>query len=162
MKQFQYRVGFSLITMAVTLTIAALVFVSVLPGRDAGDANKKVITGIKRLDRVEEAMRGFMAANGRRPCPADGSAAVGSAGFGQESITGGVCNITAGKGAVAERRLRFRRFRPPLYLSRGYTRNGCRLGGKRLQYRSGISGQHRHRRHSDQEEGYDGNRCQNR
>jgi sugar lactone lactonase YvrE len=95
-QHFQYRAGFSFITMAVTLTILALVFVSVLPGRDAGDANKKVITGIKRLDRVEEAMRGFMAANGRRPCPADGSAAVGSAGFGQESITGGVCNITAG------------------------------------------------------------------
>ena len=39
--------------------VAAVVLVSVLPGRDAGDTNQKIITTINKLDKVEEAMRGL-------------------------------------------------------------------------------------------------------
>src|SRR6516165_5890662 len=89
------RSGFSLITAAVVLTVAAIVFVSMLPNKSL-DQNLKIATSVSRLDRVEEAMRGFMAANGRRPCPADGSLSPSSANFGKESIAGGVCVITVG------------------------------------------------------------------
>jgi hypothetical protein len=86
--------GFSLITMAVVLTVAAIVFVSMLPNK-ANDQNQKIAASVSRLDRVEEAMRGFMAANGRRPCPA-ASQAQSNASWGKESISGGVCNIIVG------------------------------------------------------------------
>jgi DNA-binding beta-propeller fold protein YncE len=81
--------------MAVVLTVAAIVFVSMLPNK-ASDTNLKIAVSVNRLDKVEEAMRGFMAANGRRPCPADASLAQSNAGWGKESINAGVCNITAG------------------------------------------------------------------
>jgi streptogramin lyase len=92
---FGSRSGFSLITAAVVLTVAAIVFVSMLPNKSL-DQNLKIAASVNRLDRVEEAMRGFMAANGRRPCPADGSLAPNNGSWGKESINAGVCNITAG------------------------------------------------------------------
>src|SRR6516165_10173429 len=85
------RSGFSLITAAVVLTVAAIVFVSMLPNNSL-DQNLKIAASVNRLDKVEEAMRGFMAANGRRPCPADGSLAPTNGSWGKESISAGVCN----------------------------------------------------------------------
>jgi hypothetical protein len=41
--------GFSLIAAAIGLTVAALVMVSVLPGKDVGGFNKKAATSISRL-----------------------------------------------------------------------------------------------------------------
>jgi hypothetical protein len=90
------KAGFSLVFISILLTAAALLFVSFLPGKKAGDVNYKLITNERKLEKVEEATRGFMAANGRRPCPADGQYGLGSPNFGVESISGGVCNITAG------------------------------------------------------------------
>jgi FG-GAP repeat len=63
--------GFSLIWAAVGLTAAAMVMVSILPGKDTGGFNKKAANSIQRLSTVEQAMVGFMALNGRLPCPAD-------------------------------------------------------------------------------------------
>ena len=45
----------------------------------------------RRLEKVEEAMRSFMAFNGRRPCPADGSSVPGMATFGAEAGSAGAC-----------------------------------------------------------------------
>src|SRR4051812_27713227 len=56
--------GFTLIWMSILMTAAALVFVSVLPGKDAGDPSLKTISNIYRLNKVEDAMRAFMAFNG--------------------------------------------------------------------------------------------------
>jgi hypothetical protein len=83
------RSGVSLIFVSVLLTVAAVIFVAFLPGRDAGDRNRKNLDTVKKLEKVEEAMRGFMAFNGRRPCPADGSSALGTASFGKETDTQG-------------------------------------------------------------------------
>lgn len=71
--------------------VAALIFVSVLPGQDAGDYNQKVISDVQKLQRVEEAMRSFMAAHGRRPCPADGQYPLGNQYFGAEAANPGSC-----------------------------------------------------------------------
>ncbi len=83
--------GFSLITISVLLTVASLVFVSVLPGQESGDVNQKILSNDKRLARVEEAMRSFMATNGRRPCPADGQYAENTTYFGIEAGKPGIC-----------------------------------------------------------------------
>jgi len=90
--------GFSLIVVSVLLTVAALVFASLLPGMEAGDANQKTLNNDKKLERVEEAMRSFMATNGRRPCPADGQYAEGSKYFGVEAANPGYINSTTNPG----------------------------------------------------------------
>ncbi len=90
----QRQGGFSLITMSIILTVAALIFASFLPGREAGDTNAKTIANEQKLEKVEEAMRSFMAFNGRRPCPADGQYAEGTANFGLEAANPGVCEVS--------------------------------------------------------------------
>src|SRR5438034_736460 len=77
--------GFSLIFMSIFITAAVMVFVSFLPGREAGDTNQKTTNNVHKLERIEEAMRGFMAMYGRRPCPADGQYAENTANFGLEA-----------------------------------------------------------------------------
>jgi hypothetical protein len=91
--------GFSLIQVSLILTAGALVMVSLLPGQDAGDYNRKVINNVRELEAVEEAMKGFMAAHGRRPCPADGDYDVDTANFGREAANPGDC--TGGTPAVS-------------------------------------------------------------
>src|SRR5262245_6821674 len=88
--------GFSLVTASVVLTVAALVFVSMLPGKGVSDINQRIITNEKKLEKVEESMRSFMAVSGRRPCPADGAQATGTANFGKEAATPGTCTVTSG------------------------------------------------------------------
>jgi hypothetical protein len=83
--------GFSLIAVSILLTVAALVFASMLPGIEAGDTNQKTLNNGRKLERIEEAMRSFMATNGRRPCPADGQYAENTAYFGIEAGTPGIC-----------------------------------------------------------------------
>ena len=57
-----------------------------------GDKNQKNIDNTRKLERVEEAMRSFMAFNGRRPCPAQGSYKPGDANFlGVEASIAGTC-----------------------------------------------------------------------
>jgi len=85
------RAGFSLIFVAILLTVAALIMVSFLPGREAGDNTKKAASSVQKLEKVEEAMRGFMASHGRRPCPAQGSYQLGQANFGLEAANPGSC-----------------------------------------------------------------------
>jgi hypothetical protein len=87
----QYEEGFALIFMSILITVAALIFVSFLPGQEAGDMNQKMITDTEKLEKVEEAMRGFMAANCRRPCPADGQYSENTPYFGHEAANPGGC-----------------------------------------------------------------------
>src|SRR5579863_9702527 len=83
--------GFSLIFMSLFLTAAAIVMVSYLPGKEAGDYNAKTIDDVHKLETVEEAMRSFMVFNRRRPCPADGQYAITSSNFGKEASNAGGC-----------------------------------------------------------------------
>jgi FG-GAP repeat len=83
------KTGFSLIMVSILLTVAALIFVSVLPG--GLDVNQRTINNTKRLEKIEEGMRSFMAAHQRRPCPADGQYDVNTANFGLEAANPGNC-----------------------------------------------------------------------
>jgi hypothetical protein len=83
--------GFSLIAISILLTVAALVFASLLPGQQGAESIQKTLNNGKKLERIEEAMRSFMATNGRRPCPADGQYAENTANFGKEAATPGTC-----------------------------------------------------------------------
>jgi hypothetical protein len=85
------QAGFSLIFMSIFITAAMMVFVAFLPGREAGDINIKTSNNVHKLERVEQAMRGFMAMYGRRPCPADGQYAENTTNFGLEAATPGTC-----------------------------------------------------------------------
>ncbi|MDE3016885.1 MAG: FG-GAP repeat protein [Pseudomonadota bacterium] len=85
------RDGFSLIMVSILITAAAILLASMLPGSDAGDYNAKTISDVRKIERIEEATRAFMAFNGRRPCPADGQYAVGNIYFGVEGAIPGTC-----------------------------------------------------------------------
>lgn len=73
------------------MTVAALVMVSVLPGQEAGNSLRKSATTVERMMKIERATTGFMAAYGRRPCPADGQYGVDTANFGIEAANPGTC-----------------------------------------------------------------------
>jgi hypothetical protein len=79
--------GFSLVTLSVILTAASIVMASMLPGKDAGDVNAKTLRSTQRMQVIENAMRGFMANNLRRPCPANPQYAPGTANFGIEAAS---------------------------------------------------------------------------
>jgi hypothetical protein len=85
------QAGFSLLWASILLAVGALVMVSVLPGQDAGDTGKKQVATIQKLQKVEDAMRAFMAFNGRRPCPADGRYDISDTNFGIEAANPGSC-----------------------------------------------------------------------
>ena len=75
--------------VSVLLTVAAVIMVSFLPGQEAGSYSHKAITTVERLAKIEAATQGFMAAYGRRPCPADGQYDVDNANFGVAAATPG-------------------------------------------------------------------------
>jgi type II secretory pathway pseudopilin PulG len=86
------RQGFSLIQVSVLIAVAGIILASVLPGGSLGsDAEKERITR-EKMEKIEAATQSFMAANLRRPCPADGTLAAGSANFGKEDSTPGRCS----------------------------------------------------------------------
>ena len=69
--------------------MAAVVLASLLPA--SRDNNQKITDSINRLNKVEDGMQRFMAAHGRRPCPADGQYDVNNANFGIEAANPGAC-----------------------------------------------------------------------
>src|SRR4051812_6301816 len=83
--------GFNLITVSIILTAAAVALAAALPGQKAGDSNQKTLTSLQKLEAVEKSMQGFILANGRRPCPADGQYSINNAKFGIEAATPGTC-----------------------------------------------------------------------
>jgi hypothetical protein len=83
--------GFSLVQVSLMIAVAGIVMVSVLPGGQVGSDNEKILVTRQRMNKIEEAMRAFMARDYRRPCPADGSIAFDTANFGVEADNNGVC-----------------------------------------------------------------------
>ena len=77
--------------LSVILLVGAIVYASVLAGGCAGDPVLKSSDTVTKLSKVEQAMVGFMARNGRRPCPADGQYDVNTANFGKEAANQGSC-----------------------------------------------------------------------
>jgi len=88
--------GFSLIELAVVLTLIGILLGGVFGVlTDYVAAENRDITAA-RLEAVEEALVLFVSRNKRLPCPADGTAAEGTAQDGREQPDGGGETCTAG------------------------------------------------------------------
>lgn len=84
--------GFSLIQVSMLVAVAGILLASVIPGGDLGSSIEKDLITKDKMEKIEEATKNFMAANLRRPCPADGTLAIGTANFGLEDTTSGRCS----------------------------------------------------------------------
>src|SRR5690606_31917220 len=83
--------GFTLIELAVSLMIIALVLGMLVVPLGTQLDQQRIAETQKQLDYVREALLGFAIANGRLPCPAVGATPTGTAGAGLENRTGGAC-----------------------------------------------------------------------
>src|SRR6266849_5991488 len=76
--------GFSLVELAVALAIIALLLAGALIPLSTQIEVRNVADTRRAMESIREAIVGFAQANGRLPCPADGSIAAGAAGAGTE------------------------------------------------------------------------------
>jgi len=86
--------GFSLVELAVVMMIVALLLAAALiPFSTQIDLRSQADTQ-RTLDSIKEAVIGFAQANGRLPCPANGTAPPGAVGTGSEALSGTIPNTT--------------------------------------------------------------------
>lgn len=96
MRSYARRQGFTLVELAVVVTIFALLLsILVIPLSTQMD-QQRIGETERQLSSVREALVGFAIANGRLPCPANGALAVGAAGAGTENRTGSACTAAEG------------------------------------------------------------------
>jgi len=76
--------GFSLTELSISLAIIALLAGSALSVMISSDFHVKKAETRSKLDRIEEALAGYVQTNHRLPCPADGTLASTHASFGLE------------------------------------------------------------------------------
>jgi len=88
--------GFSLVELAVALAIIALLIAGALIPLSTQMDVRNVADTRRTMESIREAVMGFAQANGRLPCPADGTVAVGVAGAGTEQVSGTVCTAAFG------------------------------------------------------------------
>jgi prepilin-type N-terminal cleavage/methylation domain-containing protein len=92
--------GFTLVELAMVLVIFSLLVGGMLMGLSAQRQIAEANESQKNLNDIRDALIGFAVTKGRLPCPADPTAATGSAGAGIERApTAGGC--TGGAAAVA-------------------------------------------------------------
>lgn len=88
--------GFTLAEMAIAFVIIAILLVgAIIPLRTQIDVRNTADTQ-RTMDSVKDAVIGFALANGRLPCPADGSVPDGTAGAGTEQVSGNFCTVQFG------------------------------------------------------------------
>lgn len=76
--------GFTLVEMAIVLLIVGLLLGGLIPTLSAQMETQRINETRKQMDEVQQALIGFVLANGRLPCPADPSIATGQTGAGVE------------------------------------------------------------------------------
>ena len=86
--------GFSLVELAVALFIIALLLAGALIPLSTQIEVRNAAETQRSLDSIREAIIGFAQANGRLPCPADGTKPAGAAGAGTEVLGGASPNTT--------------------------------------------------------------------
>lgn len=109
-KFYKRRSGFSLVELSVVLVIIGSIAASALSVAVSNDYTTKRDETEAKMDRIEEALAGYVAANHRLPCPADGTLAVTNASFGVESVTGSNpqnCNVSLHNNVAAPNRIFF-------------------------------------------------------
>lgn len=88
--------GFSLVELAVVMLIVSLLLAGALiPFSTQIDLRNAVDTQ-RTMDSIKDAIIGYAQANGRLPCPADGTIAAGAANAGTEQFASNQCTTTAG------------------------------------------------------------------
>lgn len=88
--------GFTLVELAVTLAVIALVLGMLVIPLSTQFEQQRIAETQKQLTHVHEAVLGFTIANGRLPCPATPTTATGTAGAGTENKPGASCGISEG------------------------------------------------------------------
>jgi prepilin-type N-terminal cleavage/methylation domain-containing protein len=86
--------GFSLVELAVALAIIALLIAGALIPLSTQMDVRNVADTQRSMESIRDAITGFAQANGRLPCPANGTIAAGAAGAGTEMLSGASPNTT--------------------------------------------------------------------
>jgi len=86
--------GFSLVELAVALAIIALLLAGALIPLSSQIDVRNVADTQRSMESIRDAITGFAQANGRLPCPANGTIAAGTAGAGTEMLSGASPNTT--------------------------------------------------------------------
>ena len=83
--------GFTLAELAVAIVILALLLFGAMVPFSAQMEIRNTAETRRTMDTIMDAIVGFAIANGRLPCPADGSVPAGSVTAGTEQVTGNTC-----------------------------------------------------------------------
>lgn len=86
--------GFSLLELAVSLTIIAMIAGAAISAAVTKSDNTQINQTNAKLDTIEKALAGYLAINGRLPCPARADVAITHANFGIEEKNGNNCRTT--------------------------------------------------------------------
>ncbi len=87
--------GFTLAEMAIVLVIVGLLLTSVLSNVSTQMDARNIRDVQTRLDQIKDALIGFAQANGRLPCPANGTIPTGAANAGLEAVASTVTYVCA-------------------------------------------------------------------
>ena len=82
----RHTAGFTLAEMAIVLVVVGLLLTSVLSTVSTQLEARDIAEAQSRLNLIKDALTGFAQANGRLPCPADGTLATGTSGAGLEEV----------------------------------------------------------------------------
>ena len=83
--------GFTLAELAVALVIVGLLLAGALAPLATQIEVRNISDTQRTMDQIKEAIIGFSQANGRLPCPADGTIAAGGVGAGTEQYAANTC-----------------------------------------------------------------------
>ena len=82
----RHAAGFTLAEMAIVLVVVGLLLTSVLSTVSTQIEARNIGETQSRLNQIKDALTGFAQANGRLPCPADGTLVTGATGAGLEEV----------------------------------------------------------------------------
>src|SRR5579883_1182810 len=94
LRSMRKKYGFTLIQLSIILTVASLMFVATLPGTQT--SLKESQASVTKMNNILNVMRGYMAANGVLPCPADPTQAIGAANYGVAAANPGTTGDCTG------------------------------------------------------------------
>ncbi|GAB1233391.1 type II secretion system protein [Ferrigenium sp. UT5] len=93
--------GFTLVEMAMVLTIVALLLTGLVPTISSQLEQRKISETKSKLIDIQQALIGFALINGRLPCPSQSSLATGTADAGIEATIANTCACVTAGGGVA-------------------------------------------------------------
>ena len=85
--------GFTLAEMAIVLLVVGLLLGGMLTTVSTQLDGRNNRDTLSRMEEIKNALIGYAQANGRLPCPADGTLATGATGAGLEEVTSTVTNV---------------------------------------------------------------------